>query len=242
MAFDYDYDYDYEYGRSRSGRGPYRDPYYRRYGSQYEEPYQGRYYSSQFNEPYRSRPYGDYFIEPYSGYYDYGRSGYRHRYEEPYRGSDEERYSEPYYRRRPHRRAEDRGFWERAGDEVRSWFGDEEAERRRHIDEMRMGSFAGRGPRGYKRSDERIREDLNDRLTDDSYLDASEIEVSVLDCVVTLTGRVDSRYDKRRALDIAESVSGVTDVINQLRVNLSPPLTETGTETTGTTRTRSARP
>ena len=29
---------------------------------------------------------------------------------------------------------EDRGFFERAGDEVRSWFGDEEAERRREMD------------------------------------------------------------------------------------------------------------
>src|ERR1700750_1993788 len=29
----------------------------------------------------------------------------------------------------------DRGFFDRAGDEVRSWFGDEEAERRRRIDE-----------------------------------------------------------------------------------------------------------
>jgi hypothetical protein len=30
---------------------------------------------------------------------------------------------------------DDRGFFERAGDEVRSWFGDEEAERRRRLDE-----------------------------------------------------------------------------------------------------------
>lgn len=30
---------------------------------------------------------------------------------------------------------EDRGFFDRAGDEVRSWFGDEEAERRRRMDE-----------------------------------------------------------------------------------------------------------
>ena len=31
---------------------------------------------------------------------------------------------------------EDRGFFDRAGDEVRSWFGDEEAERRRRLDEI----------------------------------------------------------------------------------------------------------
>lgn len=31
---------------------------------------------------------------------------------------------------------EERGFFDRAGDEIRSWFGDEEAERRRRIDEV----------------------------------------------------------------------------------------------------------
>jgi osmotically-inducible protein OsmY len=242
MAYDNDYDYDYDYGRGRYGRGYSgydRDPYYRRYGSYYDEPYQSRYYSSQYNEPYRSRSYSDYYSEPY-GSYDYGRYGYRSRYGEPYRGSYEERYSEPYPRSRSHRGAEDRGFWDRAGDEVRSWFGDEEAERRRRMDEMRSGSHVGRGPRGYKRSDERIREDVNDRLTDDYYLDASDIEVSVNDCVVALAGRVDSRSDKRRAEDIAESVSGVKEVTNQLRVGQSATTTA-GAETTGTTRSRTAR-
>jgi osmotically-inducible protein OsmY len=241
MAYDYDYDYDYDYGRGRYGRGYYgseRDPNYRRYGN-YDEPYQSRYYSSQYNEPYRSRSYSDYYNEPY-GSYDYDRYGYRSRYGEPHRGSYEERYSEPYYRSRYYRGARDRGFMERAGDEVRSWFGDEEAEQRRRMDQIRSGSYAGRGPRGYKRSDERIREDVNERLTDDYYLDASDIEVSVNDCVVTLMGRVNSRSDRHRAEDIAESVSGVKDVSNQLGIGQSATTT-TGTETTGTTRSRTAR-
>jgi len=38
----------------------------------------------------------------------------------------------------------DRGFFERAGDEVRSWFGDEEAERRRRED-MRYNRYSDRG-------------------------------------------------------------------------------------------------
>jgi osmotically-inducible protein OsmY len=241
MAFDYDYDYDYE--RGRYGRGYYgaeREPYYRRRGSSYREPSYGGYdYGSYYDEPYRSRSSNDYYSEPY-GSYDYGRYGYRSRWDEPYRGY-EERYSEPYYRGRSQRGWEDRGFLERAGDEVRSWFGDEEAERRRRMDEMRSGGYAGRGPRGYKRSDERIREDVNDRLTEDYYLDASDIEVGVNDCVVTLTGRVDSRHDKRRAEYLAESVSGVTNVTNQLRVGQSETVPITGTETTGTSRTRTAR-
>jgi osmotically-inducible protein OsmY len=80
------------------------------------------------------------------------------------------------------------------------------------------GQFAGRGPKGYRRSDERIREDVSDRLADDSWLDASEIEVAVEGAMVTLSGKVDSRDDKRRAEDLAVSVSGVRDVINQIHV------------------------
>lgn len=81
------------------------------------------------------------------------------------------------------------------------------------------GEHRGRGPKGYRRSDDRIREDINDRLTDDAWLDASNIEVSVSDCEVTLSGTVDSRQAKRRAEDIAERVSGVEDVQNSIRVN-----------------------
>lgn len=106
-----------------------------------------------------------------------------------------------------------RGFWDRASDEVSAWFGDDQARRRREMDEHR-----GRGPRGYTRSDERIREDVNDRLTDDGWLDASDIEVDVSGSEVTLTGQVASREEKRRAEDIADAVSGVKHVQNNLRV------------------------
>lgn len=80
------------------------------------------------------------------------------------------------------------------------------------------GQFAGRGPKGYRRSDERIKEDLNERLTQDPYIDAWEIEVRVESGEVILTGTVDDRQSKHRAEDIAESVSGVKDVQNQIRV------------------------
>lgn len=76
----------------------------------------------------------------------------------------------------------------------------------------------GRGPKGYRRSDDRIREDVNDRLTEDWHLDAYDIEVQVSNCEVTLAGKVGSREEKRRAEDIAESVSGVQHVQNNLRV------------------------
>jgi hypothetical protein len=85
-------------------------------------------------------------------------------------------------------------------------------------DEQR-GRFAGRGPKGYRRSDERIREDVSDRLTDDAWLDASNIEVKAENGMVTLSGNVKSRDDKRRAEDIVMSISGVKDVINQIHVD-----------------------
>jgi osmotically-inducible protein OsmY len=113
---------------------------------------------------------------------------------------------------------EDRGFFERAGDEVRSWFGDAEAEGRRDRDMREAGLHRGRGPKGYQRSDARIMEDVNDRLTDDPHIDASEIEVSVANREVTLTGTVNSRFEKRHAEDLAESVPGVSHVQNNLRV------------------------
>jgi hypothetical protein len=51
---------------------------------------------------------------------------------------------------------EDRGFFERAGDEVRSWFGDEEAERRRRMDERYSERDDDRwGGRGRDRDRER---------------------------------------------------------------------------------------
>jgi osmotically-inducible protein OsmY len=112
----------------------------------------------------------------------------------------------------------ERSWWDRASDEVASWVGDEDAQRRRDMDEMR--SHRGRGPRGYTRSDDRIKEDVNDRLTDHPMIDASDIEVAVSSCEVTLSGTVDSRAAKRFAEDIAEDVSGVRHVQNNLRVQV----------------------
>jgi len=83
----------------------------------------------------------------------------------------------------------------------------------------RAGQHRGRGPKGYRRSDERIREDVCDRLSDDASVDASEIEVRVNNCEVTLSGTVESREQKRRAEDCAEAVSGVKNVQNNLRVS-----------------------
>jgi len=84
--------------------------------------------------------------------------------------------------------------------------------------DLRRGDHRGRGPRGYQRSDDRIREDICDRLTDDPHIDASEIDVGVDGGEVTLNGMVASRATRHRAEDIAERVSGVRHVRNNLRV------------------------
>jgi osmotically-inducible protein OsmY len=118
---------------------------------------------------------------------------------------------------------DERGFLERAGDEVSSWFGDDDARRRRNMD-----SHRGKGPKGYTRADDRILEDVNNRLSDDDDVDASGIEVSVTSGEVTLTGEVGSRQEKRMAEDCVERVAGVTHVQNNLRVR--PANREQGTE------------
>ena len=79
--------------------------------------------------------------------------------------------------------------------------------------------YAGRGPKDYQRSDDRIREELCDLMTDDDELDASEITVQVQKGEVTLTGTVSSRDQKRRAEDLVESISGSREVINNIRVS-----------------------
>lgn len=82
----------------------------------------------------------------------------------------------------------------------------------------RRPSYRGRGPKNYQRSDERIREDVCERLTMDHDLDATDIEVSVEGSIVTLNGTVNERHAKRLAEDLAESVWGVKDVQNNIRV------------------------
>jgi hypothetical protein len=80
------------------------------------------------------------------------------------------------------------------------------------------GPQTGKGPRNYQRSDDRICEDVSERLTQHGQLDASNIEVDVQNGEVTLKGTVNSRKEKRMAEDTADSVSGVKDVHNQLKI------------------------
>jgi osmotically-inducible protein OsmY len=245
------------------------------------------------------------FAEPAPGEYE----GRRYRGEGYYGGYYQPTRSRGVYGRRDW--PEDRGFLDRAGDELRSWFGDEEAEHRRREDEREArrrgwpsgrwgdgrerwgegrdrwaedrdrergdypdertwarqwgyvespyerdgmsgdrqrswgtsygpgpamrddawtarGPYAGRGPKGYQRADERIREDICDRLCEHGGIDASNVEVQVLGTEVTLIGFVPTRSQKRLAEDVVDSVSGVNEVHNQLRVSPSAPISQPG--------------
>lgn len=210
---------DIGYGRSRSGAdygagaSGYRAPGdYGRVGGHDFGGATGDYGSSGYAG--RTTDYGD---ERNFDHRDRDRYGYDGAYgrHQPYRSFRSDGAHHPHH--------EERTWFDRARDEVSSWMGDRDALHRREAD----GAHRGRGPKGYRRSDERIREDVSDRLTDDSWLDANGVEVTVKDAEVTLTGTVRSREDKKRAEALAESVSGVDNVQNNLRV-------DRGTETTAT--------
>jgi osmotically-inducible protein OsmY len=80
----------------------------------------------------------------------------------------------------------------------------------------------GKGPKGYVRSDARIREDVCEQLSDDREIDASDISVDVANGEVRLQGTVIDRSMKRKAEIVALSVRGALDVHNELLIKKSP--------------------
>lgn len=82
-------------------------------------------------------------------YRDPGRGGWRDRDSSIF-SDDDERWSGGRWSRA---REDERGFLDRAGDEVRSWFGDEEADRRRELDMMRDDARSAFG--GFERGEGR---------------------------------------------------------------------------------------
>ncbi|HLL00140.1 MAG TPA: BON domain-containing protein [Myxococcaceae bacterium] len=84
-----------------------------------------------------------------------------------------------------------------------------------------FGNERGKAPKGYTRSDTRIREDVCERLMYSPY-DASEVEITVAQGEVTLSGVVHTRADKWGIEDIAEAVLGVREVHNRIRLLRRP--------------------
>jgi hypothetical protein len=106
------------------------------------------------------------------------------------------------------------------GTNARSGPGWERAERFRSPGKApkKAGSYAGVGPRGYTRPDERIREDVCDALTADTDLDASDLEVHVEQGRVILDGTVHDAKMKRVAEVSVARIPGVKDVATKIRV------------------------
>lgn len=163
-----------------------------------------------------------------------GASGYNSGYAQ--RTSGGQQYGNSNYGRERRHDDDDNSWWERTKEKVSSWFSDDDDDdRRNYRGDYRQGSqqyasgmagssrnygeHRGKGPKGYQRSDERIREDVCDRLYQDGRVDASEIDVKVEGNEVVLSGSVRSREEKRRAEDLVENIMGVRHVENRIRVN-----------------------
>ena len=80
------------------------------------------------------------------------------------------------------------------------------------------GEHYGKTPKGYSRSDERIREEICEHLMGQGSFDPSDAEIEVKEGTVTLSGTVDSRQTKFEIETAAEQCLGVQDVENKLRI------------------------
>ncbi|MBP0636080.1 BON domain-containing protein [Cupriavidus sp. AcVe19-6a] len=93
------------------------------------------------------------------------------------------------------------------------------------------------GPRGYQRSDERIREEICERLAHAPHVDVQDVEVDVEGGVVRLSGNVCDRRQKYCIEDIADDVFGVREVHNGIRLGAAGPFGVSGiSEGAGDTR------
>jgi osmotically-inducible protein OsmY len=75
----------------------------------------------------------------------------------------------------------------------------------------------GKGPKGYQRTDERLRERLCELLSDDPRIDATDIDVHVQGGEITLTGFVDSRRTKFLVEELVANTCN-TEVTNRLQI------------------------
>jgi len=80
------------------------------------------------------------------------------------------------------------------------------------------GGHYGKGPQGYMRSDEFIKDEVYCRLAEHHFIDPSEIIVEVERGAVTLRGAVTRRAMRYAAEDLVEDIPGVHHVINLLKV------------------------
>ena len=68
-------------------------------------------------------------------------------------------------------------------------------------------------------TDEEIRQDVEEAFARDPYLNEIEIETNVEAGVVTLSGTTDTYFEKYQADEVASTVNGVTDIVNNIEVD-----------------------
>ena len=198
-----------QYGREGRQRGQQRGRGYG--GGQFGGEYEGsRYGGSQYGGQSGRGSYGS-MGSPTSS-----RRGYSSFGEPNFHGGRDER---------------DEETWNRSGSE---WSGMSQGFGRSEQRSMSSGSSrTNRGPKNYKRSDERIKEDVCDRLSQ-SDLNCEDVEINVKNGEVTLTGTTDSGHERREIERVAETIPGVQDVTNQIRIKRE-------TSRTGDSRTSEGR-
>lgn len=86
------------------------------------------------------------------------------------------------------------------------------------LDEQLAASHRGKGPRGYRPTDERLRERVCERLTDDPFIDATYIDVSVANGEVTLSGSVTTRRMRFAAEDALAGIPGIAAIHNSIQI------------------------
>jgi osmotically-inducible protein OsmY len=196
--------------RDLFGRNQFQDDYNERNRDQFERELYARRNNQNYEQP-RSYLQSNSWNRGDDRDYGVSRRGFEaNEYDRNQYNRDQ--YNRDQYNRDQRFERENQPLLER-GSQDSFWFG--AAERARG----ERDSHQGRGPKNYVRSNERIRDDINDRLTDDHHIDASEIEVHVENGEVTLNGSIENRNQRHRAELIAEQVSGVTHVQNNLRVH-----------------------
>ena len=140
-------------------------------------------------------------------------------------GGDFDEEMRDYYESEPRSRGGERSWWADhspiSGDHP--WYEGQPELRNARRSGFAQGvrDFFGVGPKGYRRSDERIREEVCEALARHPGVDASDIEVSVLNGHVTLAGTVENRWMKRQAQDAVEYVPGVEDTRIELTIAAS---------------------
>jgi len=85
--------------------------------------------------------------------------------------------------------------------------------------QIERSTSARRGPKGWQRSDDRLKEDICERLDHSGDIDSSEVTVTVAEGKVVLDGTVSDRSMKYAMEDLVDNVPGVKDIDNRVRVS-----------------------